>query len=295
MNASALAILRSVLLTVCFLCAGTVAQADVGDQTGAAPEVEEHLVDAGSYKLHFRIIRGQGPVVLLEAGGGMDSAEWNDLAPRIAQVTGATVVSYDRPGFGKSDLPEIPCDMREESSSMWRALGHLELDENVVLVGHSYGGWMVRLHANDHPDDVVGLVFVDPFNSTFVDSYGVEYCDQHPMMGKLPFDISQPEKLTREQKALARMVGQGLGPKVELMRETRIKEGIPVRLITSTQPFLPKAEEQEAWRLAHEKVVDSIPGAVLVEAKESGHMIPWQQPDLVLEEIRKVVEAVRGS
>jgi pimeloyl-ACP methyl ester carboxylesterase len=229
----------------------------------------------------------------LEAGGGMDSTEWDELAPRIAQMTGATVVAYDRPGFGKSDLPDIPCDMREESSSMWRALRNLELDENVVLVGHSYGGWMIRLHANDHPEAVVGMVFVDPFNTQLVDSLGVAYCDEHPMMGKLPFDASQPESLTREQKALVRMVGKGLGPKTAIMRETKIKEGIPVRLITSGQPFLPKVTEQEVWRWSHEQVVASIPGAVLVEAEESGHMIPWQQSDLVLREIMTVLDAVR--
>jgi pimeloyl-ACP methyl ester carboxylesterase len=282
---------RFVLLTVCLLCAATGALGE-GPPPGLQT-AEEHLVDAGSYRLFFKVIRGEGPVILLEAGGGMYSSEWDELAPRLAQATGATVVAYDRPGFGQSDLPDIPCDMREESGSLWRALHKLELDESVVLVGHSYGGWMIRLHANDHPAAVVGLVFIDPFNAPFVESLGVEYCDQHPMMGKLPFDTSKPEKLTRDQKALVRMVGEGLAPKVALMRETKIKEGVPVRLITSGQPFSPKESEHKAWRLAHEKIVAAIPGAVLVVAAESGHMIPWQQPDLVIEEISKVVDAAR--
>ena len=287
MKPQALLNYRTGLLTVFLVWGAANAQAD------GPPKVEEHLVDAGSYQLNFKVIRGEGPVVLLEAGGGMDSSEWQDLVPRIAETTGATVVAYDRPGFGKSDLPDIPCDMREESGSLWRALAKLGLDEQVVAVGHSYGGWVIRLHANDYPDAVAGLVFVDPFNSEFVDAFGVEYCDQHPMMGKHPFDTSEPEKLTREQKALVRMVGKGLGPKMAIMRDSMIKEGIPVRLITSGRPFLPKAEEQEAWRLAHEQVVASIPGAVLIEALESDHMIPWQQPDLVLEQIREVVDEVR--
>lgn len=289
-----LASLPLFLLPVATAISGAQAQPAGDSPASSEPVSEEHLIDAGSYRLLFRVIPGKDPVILLEAGGGMDSGEWQALAPRIAQATGATVVAYDRPGFGGSDLPDIPCDMREESGSLWRALEKLGLNKNVVLVGHSYGGWMIRLHAHDHPDAVVGLVFVDPFNAPFVDSQGVAYWDQHPMTGKLPFDTSDPEKLTREQKALLRMIGQGLGPKMAIMRETKIAKGIPVRLITSGRPFLPKEAEQEAWRRAHEQIVAEIPGAVLIVAEKSGHMIPWEQPDLVLEQIGQVVAEVRG-
>jgi len=275
---------RLVTLMICVTVAGAFA-AD-------PPTAEEHVVDAGSYNLFFRVIRGTGPTILLEAGGGDDSSMWNDFAPRLAMATGATVVAYDRPGFGQSDLPDIPCDMREESSSLWRALKLLGLDQNVVLVGLSYGGWMVRLHANDHPDQVAAVVFVDPFNTPFVDSMGVAYWDQHPMMGNLPFDTSQPEKLTRGQRALVRMVGDGLGPKVDLMRTTTIKAGTPVRLLSSRVPFLPEEAEQEAWWRSHEQVVAAIPGAVLVEAKASSHYIPVDQPELVLEQIGIVLAEI---
>lgn len=293
MKIPAISIIRPTLMVLSILCFAILAEAETSAPSDSGlPEVEEQLIDAGPYHLFFRIIRGQGPVVLLESGGGMDSTEWTDLAPRIAQETGATVVFYDRPGFGQSDLPDIPCDMREESTSLWRALSRLGLDDNVVCVGHSYGGWMIRLHANDYPDKVAGLVFVDPFNCKLVDALGLEYCDQHPMMGKLPFDTSDPNKLTREQKALVRMVGQGLGPKMTVMRDTKIKAGTQVRWITSKKPFLLSNEEAEAWWLSHDQTLASIPGAVQVIATESGHMIPWDQPDLVLDEIRTVIAAL---
>ena len=99
----------------------------VANPAGAA-EIRELLVDAGPYRLFFRVLDGTGPVVLLESGGGLDSTEWVDLMPAIAEATGATVVAVDRPGFGQSDLPDIPCDIREESQSTWRALAELGLD-----------------------------------------------------------------------------------------------------------------------------------------------------------------------
>jgi pimeloyl-ACP methyl ester carboxylesterase len=75
------------------------------------------------------------------------------------------------------------------------------------------------------------------------------------------------------------------------MRKTSIPPDIPVLVITSGKPFLPKTEEQEAWRLAHEQMTASIKGAILIVAEESDHMIPWRQPDLIIEAVMKVIQA----
>ncbi len=252
-------------------------------------EAIETLVQIEKFRLNFRVIEGGDLTILLEAGGGMDSREWNNLAPGLARKTGATIVSYDRAGFGKSDLPETPHDMREEVEWLWKGLQKLELDKNLILVGHSFGGWMIRLLSSDHPQVVRGMVFVDPFTNEFVDLLGVEYLDVHPMAGKLPFNTSQPDRLTKIQRAMVRMVGDGLGPKMEIMRKTAIPSDIPVLVITSGRPFLPKTEEQEAWRLSHERMTASIEGATLVVAEESDHMIPLRQPDLIIEAVMKVI------
>ncbi len=116
------------------------------------PDIEavETLVQIGKYHLNFKFVKGSDLTVLLEAGGGMDSNEWNRIAPALAQKTGATVVSYDRAGFGKSDLPENKHDMKEEIGWLWQGLQKLKLNENLILVGHSFGGWMIRLFASEH-------------------------------------------------------------------------------------------------------------------------------------------------
>lgn len=249
------------------------------------------MVQVGKYRLNFQVIKGGSLTILLEAGGGLDSREWSWLAPELAQKTKTTIVSYDRAGFGKSDLPETPHDMREEVDWLWQGLQKLGLDKNLILVGHSFGGWMIRLIASEHPEAVCGMVFVDPFTNEFVDLLGVEYLDNHPVAGKLPFDTSQPDKLTKYQRALVRMGGDGLGPKMETMRKTSIPSGIPVLVITSGRPFLPKTEEQEAWRLSHEQMTASIKGATLIVAEKSDHMVPWRQPDLIIEAVMKVIQS----
>ncbi len=254
----------------------------------------ETLVQIGKYRLNFRVIEDGRPTILLEAGGGMDSREWNKIAPELARKTGATVVSYDRAGFGNSDLPETPHDMREEVDWLWQGLQKLELNQELILVGHSFGGWMIRLFANEHPDVVRGMVFVDPFTNEIVDLLGMEYLDNHPLAGKIPFDTSQPDKLTKFQRAVVRMVRDGLAPKMKIMRATAIPPDIPVVVITSGRPFLPKTEEQEAWRKSHEQLTASIKGATLIVAEKSGHMIPGSQPDLVIEAVMDVIGRLEG-
>jgi len=262
-----------------------------------ASQTVEKLVDVGGYNLNFRIIPGHGVAILLESGGGMDSTEWNAVAPRLAQETGAAVIAYDRAGFGKSDLPETKYDLREDTAALWRGLRTLGLDQDLILVGHSYGGFLIRFEAAEHPDTVRGMVFVDPFTVEFVDAFGIEYCNNHPMMGKLPFDTSRPETLSEVQRALVRMVGapgSNLAEKIAVMRRAVIPEGIPVRVITSGLAFLPKPEEQKAWRESHERLTASIKGAVLVLAEKSGHMIPFSQPDLLVSVVSEVVRLTEG-
>ena len=251
--------------------------------------VTDTLVSVGVDRLHFQIIEGGIPAILLEAGGGMDMTEWGDLAPRLSRETGAMVISYSRAGFGKSDLPEVPHDMMLEVSWLWNALEQLNLEKDLILVGHSFGGWMIRLEASEHPEAIRGIVFVDPFTAEFVDLLGVEYLDNHPMAGKLPFDTSDPTKLTMLQRAQMRMVGDGLAPKMDIMRTTRVPEGIPVVIITSGRQWLPKEVEHQAWRTAHEQMAASILGAEIVVAENSNHMIPWFQPDIIIESVKWVI------
>jgi pimeloyl-ACP methyl ester carboxylesterase len=289
---SLLCVLKHTLLALAIITPFTTLAAE-SDQSS---EVVEKSVDVGGYNLNFRIIRGEGLAILLEAGGGMDSTEWNALAPRLAQETGATVIAYDRAGFGKSDLPETKCELREDTATLWRGLRTLGLDQDLILVGHSYGGFLIRFEAAEHPDAVRGLVFVDPFTVEFVDMFGIEYCNNHPMMGKLPFDTSRPETLNKVQRAMVRMVGapgSNLAEKMAVMRQAVIPEGIPVRVITAGIAFLPKPEEQKAWRESHERFTSSIKSAMLVVAEKSGHMIPFSQPDLIVSVVSEVTRLAK--
>lgn len=257
-----------------------------------APGVIEKTVDVGPIALFFRIYEGGEPTIILESGGGMDSGQWAAFGPRLAEATGATVVSYDRAGFGRSDLPDTPYDLAQETEWLWVALEKLGLDHDLVLVGHSYGGFLLRHEAATHPEAVRGLVFVDPFTVDFVDLLGIDYCNRREGLGKLP-KLSSEEyaKLGKAEKADLRMGGYpdgDLAAKCDLLRPLAVPKGVPARIITSGKTWL-RENEMPVWRQSHERLTASIPGAKLIVASESDHMIPEREPDLVIEAIVDVI------
>ena len=180
--------------------------------------------------------------------------------------------------------------MIEEVDWLMEGLQQLGLDKYLILMGHSYGGWLIRLTASRYPQAVRGMVFIDPFSTEFVDLLGVEYIDHHPM-----FTLPDPnqEKLTKNQRGGIRMLKEGVGPKAEIMRQTTIPENIPVRIFTSGKPWWFTPEEDRAWRKAHEQMAASIPVAELIVAEESDHLIPEKQPEVIIAALKEVIRLTK--
>jgi pimeloyl-ACP methyl ester carboxylesterase len=98
--------------------------------------------------------------VLFDAGGSDWSVIWALVQPAVA--ANARACSYDRAGLGYSDPgpgPRTPIAIVEDLHALIHAGG---LKTPLVLVGHSLGGFNVKLYAALYPEDVAGLVLVDP-------------------------------------------------------------------------------------------------------------------------------------
>jgi pimeloyl-ACP methyl ester carboxylesterase len=99
------------------------------------------------------------PTVILEAGLGDFSVEWSLVQPGISQF--ARVCSYDRAGDGWSDWGPHPRTFQQIVYELHTLLKKAGLKPPFVLVGHSYGGWLVRLYAYTYPGEVAGIVLID--------------------------------------------------------------------------------------------------------------------------------------
>jgi pimeloyl-ACP methyl ester carboxylesterase len=119
-------------------------------------------VDVGGYRLHYRE-EGQGDVpVILESGSGGWSLHWAKVQPEVARF--ARVIAYDRSGTGWSDPGPPPRTSRQIAQELHQLLQNAGIEGPYVLVGHSSGGYHVRMFAHLYPKEVAGLVLVDPAN-----------------------------------------------------------------------------------------------------------------------------------
>ena len=125
------------------------------------------LIDLGGRQLNLRCSGSGTPTVLLEAGQGMTSMSWRKLQPVLARST--RVCAYDRAGLGFSDVGPLPRTAQAEADDLHALVHAAKLPTPLLLVGHSLGSYIVRLYAAAHPEDVVGLVLVDPVVETLAD------------------------------------------------------------------------------------------------------------------------------
>ena len=118
------------------------------------------FVDVGGHRLHVHCKGGGTPVVLLEAGIAASSISWSLVQSEIASFTRAC--AYDRSGLAWSDAASCPTTFEQIVGELTRVLAYVAPHDRYVLVGHSFGIFVIRAYAERHPDKVVGLVLVDP-------------------------------------------------------------------------------------------------------------------------------------
>jgi pimeloyl-ACP methyl ester carboxylesterase len=118
------------------------------------------LVAVDGHQMHINCTGAGGSTVVMDAGLGGWSLDWSAVQPDIAQFT--RVCSYDRAGLGWSELSAEPHDAQHAVHDLHTLLANSGEGRPFVLVGHSNGGLRVLLYAHAYPQEVAGVVLVDP-------------------------------------------------------------------------------------------------------------------------------------
>lgn len=272
--------MKSLLLAMIFVC-GLAANIAWSQESDAFVDV------GGGDRLHFHILKGRGMPILFEAGGGDDATVWATIAKPVWNITDATIITYDRAGFGKSELnaSEHAIDkhgIRHGVEELEEALKRLGYSGSMVLVAHSYGGLYAKLFAARHPDLVKAAVFVDASSACWFTDEWLKNFEKNEQGTKKPNSVNLGNYY---QSA-------NLPATVELMRTTPFPSTIPVIDLVSEHPPFSNAEDIARWKECHRQFVDAASNREGITAYESGHYIFKDNPPLVVNAIIKAYVGV---
>jgi pimeloyl-ACP methyl ester carboxylesterase len=115
------------------------------------------LVDVGGHRVHLFCTGAAGPTVVLMAGASSFSIDWALVQPQLS----SRACAFDRPGYAWSDPAGVVDDGKQVVRDLHEALVRTNQPRPYVLVGHSLGGFFVRLYYDTYPQDVAGIVLLD--------------------------------------------------------------------------------------------------------------------------------------
>ena len=276
------------------------------------------LVDIGGGRKMYLKCSGRGSPTVVLVGGLRASADDWDISdkskPTVFTGVGkfTRVCACDRPGTpvgekpSRSDPVPQPTTAKDAVADLHALLSAAGEAGPYVLVGHSYGGLIVRLYASTYPKEVSGLVLVDAL------SEGLQ-------------DAETPEQWAIQRKLIEGDVREGVAlyPALERIdvdrsfnqiRAAPPLRSIPLVVLSADRPWGPQVPSMiaagklaadippdfgyvtdAAQKKAQERLAKLVPNEKHITNTNSGHEIHKEQPQLVIDAIREVVEAVRSG
>lgn len=245
------------------------------------------MVEVAGGKQHVLRLGSGAPTVVFDSGCGGDASNWTDIARQVSGFT--TTLAYDRFGCGTSSAATTPRSSGQIADELRHLLKRLGEKPPYVLVGLSLGGMNMRMYASRYPDEVGGLVLVEPAHEDLSLRMPADYWQ---------YEQEQIQKAEGATRAEAEAIEQS---STQLRSERRSFGDKPLIVITGGKKWgdapghVDVSAVDRAWRRLHIDITASSRRSQNWIAESSGHSVHREDPQLVVEAIRKVVNAVRGD
>src|SRR5215203_5242823 len=287
------------------------------------------MVDVGGYSLHLHCTgEGGAPTVVMDSGAGGNVLAWQLVQPEVAQF--ARVCTYDRGGMGWSEPGAQPRTSQQFVEELHTLLGNAGVQGPYVLVGHSLGGTNMQFYASQYPDEVAGMVLVDsaledldllsitqslqgsPVWTKIYATTGVVRLAN--MLGPVGYPFSElPDDSVDEALAInsgTRQLYESADEASSLRESFEQQLAAPMSLgdkpliVLTAGPLqlegMGLSQEQmdqmdEAYTRSQAALIQGSQNSEQILAEDSGHYIQMEQPDLVIDAIRQVVDAARDD
>jgi pimeloyl-ACP methyl ester carboxylesterase len=280
------------------------------------------LVDIGGGRQMYMECQGTGYPTVVFVSGGQDRTEtWSKtldpskqaVLPAIAETN--RVCAYDRPGTlvatgerpedfekSRSDPVPQPTTLQDGVDDLHALLGASGERGPYVVVGHSIGGAIAKLYASEYPQDVSGLVLIDytPYaaRTALTDEQWELW---KPLLGPVSEEAlaiyPDLEHLDNERNLEQALAAAPLKPMPLIVLSADKRYNLTPYAEDGTLPLTVK-EAKEFGRILFQAVVDArtnlvsqVPGARHITNTNSDHYIHQEQPQLVIDAVREVVDA----
>ncbi len=272
----------------------------VHSEKGYFTEKIVQQVSMGNRNLSVTCMGEGQPTVVLESGLGDDAGIWanTELQPKIAAFS--KVCAYSRAGLGESDPAPGQRTVQDVIDDLEALLADSSMKGPFVLIGHSIGGLIVNMYAHQHPQQVAGLILVDS-------SHPNQEGELRKVLPRALNDAFDKHKWPENWDFLA----AGNQGETEYIQPGSLTDK-PVVVLTADTSLLDQEDidwtkeniwagynedvarvEKEMWKGLQAQYTELSSNTRRTEIRGSSHYIQLDNPEVVVEAIRQVVEAVR--
>jgi pimeloyl-ACP methyl ester carboxylesterase len=282
--------------------------------------MQGQLVNVGGRKMHIDCTGEGSPTVILDSGLGDSYLSWRKVQPEIAKFT--RVCSYDRAGLGYSDPSSQPRTSKVIAEELHALLQAASITPPYVFVGHSMGGYDVRVYTSMYRREIAGMVLVDAshpdqdnrFPPELKNLEGSWQRETQFIAFSMPFGIPrllglcENDPVTRAADCNWRSVREQLA-EIKAFPESAAEtaatgslDDLPLAVL-SHDPDKPSSDlppeiakpTNEAWQRMQVELSHLSTRGTQTVAMNSAHYIQIDRPDVVIDAIRKIVEQARSA
>lgn len=257
--------------------------------------------DVGNYKLHI-YCQGQGsPTVIIDTGLGDDSWDWIQIV-KDSSIKSQTCV-YDRAGYGWSDVGPRPRTSHRIATELRLLLQEAQLSPPFVLVGHSFGGYNMRLFAAAHPEEIAGLVLVEASHEGQYEQLDIKLPPPHKgqrnIFVSIPLDkmdANDPKSYALRDRAFrtASYEIAALSQSTEQVKNSGTIPTVPLIVISRGKPEWYGSDNatkrEKIWINLQQDLKHLSPISEQIFANHSGHDVPKDQPEIIVDAISNVID-----
>jgi pimeloyl-ACP methyl ester carboxylesterase len=269
------------------------------------PAIPGKRFDVGGYQLHIHCSGSGSPTVIVDVGLGDDSTDWLPIQQAVSH--NSRICVFDRPGYGWSDFGPAPRTSNRIASELEILLEQADIAPPYILVGHSFGGYNIRIFAANNPQMVAGMVLVDASHEDQYNQFQIKLPNNFDRRGTIMIlpkstdsmaHANKPPILRERAFHAARAEISALDESSVQLQKNSALPVVPLIVISRGKPeWYGDANQQQrekTWINLQQDLSRLSPISSHMFAHQSGHAIPHEQPEIIIEAINDIVSRVHA-